>query len=464
MTRINFIRSHAVEKTLFTRTTSTNQILKNVIACLDNQKPAVHHTGVVNRSWPSTSVSVEAADVRQFRFSQPKLPSSQAPKANLRHVLVSGTAVAAVAAGVSGPQRNYSRAVVIFLCIATVSISSGCELSNAIPPVGKTAVVKPAADEDVAVRKVLHHDFGFVYPGEPVKHSFVLKNDLSETLRFQGLRLTCGCTSAGEVPRVIEPGEFGEVEISFKPGSIEGEVRKSVFLDIVHGGVVELVFDAVVRKRIRLIPERIDERCVLGTCDLEYSVIIENWTDEELGDLIVVNSADWLECSVTKLKLPSPHLKSKPTEAWKMVVQGRNQLKIGNYRAILRGSAIGKSNQFDFPVFLTVLNPIRAVPDRMFFGEVEAKSEVQKSVRILLDSTHFPIPESRPVLEVESRSASLKCTLRRDIADKWELNCAIRVADPGVFRGSAIISVVGNPAIFLEIPVVANVVNGKRDR
>ena len=77
-------------------------------------------------------------------------PSSQAPKllGAFRLFRVRGMALAA---GVSGTQRNCSLAVAIFLGIASVSFSSGCELSNAIPPVGKTAVDTAHVEIDAGV-------------------------------------------------------------------------------------------------------------------------------------------------------------------------------------------------------------------------------------------------------------------------------------------------------------------------
>ena len=103
--------------------------------------------------WPSSSVTEEAADARQFfefATQAPKLPSSQAPKlfATRRLFRVSGTALAA---GVSATPRRSSLPIAIFLGIASLLFSSGCGVSNATSSVGKTEVDAAALEIDAGV-------------------------------------------------------------------------------------------------------------------------------------------------------------------------------------------------------------------------------------------------------------------------------------------------------------------------
>jgi hypothetical protein len=50
------------------------------------------------------------------------------------------------------------------------------------------------------------HDFGVVPRGQQLTHYFRIANPTNKTLRITGVRVSCGCTSATALERVIPPG------------------------------------------------------------------------------------------------------------------------------------------------------------------------------------------------------------------------------------------------------------------
>ena len=59
------------------------------------------------------------------------------------------------------------------------------------------------------------HDFGVIYQGERVPHSFKFSNQGEHPLTVTKVRSSCGCTAALASSREIAPGESGEIQANF---------------------------------------------------------------------------------------------------------------------------------------------------------------------------------------------------------------------------------------------------------
>lgn len=72
-------------------------------------------------------------------------------------------------------------------------------------------------------------DFGDIYQGEKVEHTFMLINQGSEPLVITNVQVTCGCTTPKGWPRdPIAPGEKAEILISFNSTGKFGRQNKVV--------------------------------------------------------------------------------------------------------------------------------------------------------------------------------------------------------------------------------------------
>jgi hypothetical protein len=60
------------------------------------------------------------------------------------------------------------------------------------------------------------HDFGDIFQGEKVEHTFKFTNTGSEPLVITNVEVTCGCTTPKGWPRdPINPGGKGEITVQF---------------------------------------------------------------------------------------------------------------------------------------------------------------------------------------------------------------------------------------------------------
>lgn len=74
----------------------------------------------------------------------------------------------------------------------------------------------------------LVHDFGKVKANEPLRYDFVFTNTGAATLELTDVRPGCGCTTAGQWDRKVEPGKTGKIPIQFNPGAASGTIAKSI--------------------------------------------------------------------------------------------------------------------------------------------------------------------------------------------------------------------------------------------
>jgi len=71
-------------------------------------------------------------------------------------------------------------------------------------------------------------DFGKVEAGELIKHTFFFTNTGNQILEVREVRPSCGCTTAGEWDKQVEPGKYGKIPIQYNSAGNGGAVHKSV--------------------------------------------------------------------------------------------------------------------------------------------------------------------------------------------------------------------------------------------
>jgi hypothetical protein len=73
------------------------------------------------------------------------------------------------------------------------------------------------------------HDFGDIYQGDKVDHTFYFTNTGNEPLIITNVQVSCGCTTPKGWPRdPIPPGGKGELTLSFNSAGKMGKQQKPV--------------------------------------------------------------------------------------------------------------------------------------------------------------------------------------------------------------------------------------------
>jgi hypothetical protein len=71
------------------------------------------------------------------------------------------------------------------------------------------------------------YDFGKIKQGEVAKHSYVFTNTGNATLEILLVKPGCGCTTAGDWDKKVEPGKTGSIPLQFNSTGFGGTVSKS---------------------------------------------------------------------------------------------------------------------------------------------------------------------------------------------------------------------------------------------
>ena len=72
------------------------------------------------------------------------------------------------------------------------------------------------------------YDFGRVKAGEPVKYTYVFTNTGDRLLIINAVQPGCGCTTAGDWTKQVEPGKTGSIPIQFNTADYNGMVVKQM--------------------------------------------------------------------------------------------------------------------------------------------------------------------------------------------------------------------------------------------
>jgi hypothetical protein len=67
-----------------------------------------------------------------------------------------------------------------------------------------------------------------VKAGDPVKYTYYFTNTGNALLEVTDVRPSCGCTTAGEWTKKVEPGQTGSIPIQFNSANYSGQVFKTI--------------------------------------------------------------------------------------------------------------------------------------------------------------------------------------------------------------------------------------------
>lgn len=142
----------------------------------------------------------------------------------------------------------------------------------------------PLSDKVKAVFDEMTHDFGDVWAGPPLKHTFKVKNDGTEPLEIRAVKPSCGCTLAGEFTKVVKPGETGEIPLSLKSEALHDKFNKTVTVTTNEkdNATVKLTLVGTAKQKVEMSPSSISFGSVRFNDVIEKTVELKNNTDKPL--------------------------------------------------------------------------------------------------------------------------------------------------------------------------------------
>jgi hypothetical protein len=97
-------------------------------------------------------------------------------------------------------------------------------------PVLATAATNGAKGAHIVFETPVY-EFGRAKSGDPIKHTFIFTNTGDQVLEIKNVRPGCGCTTAGEWTKTVEPNKTGSIPIQVNTANFNGPVTKPVNVD-----------------------------------------------------------------------------------------------------------------------------------------------------------------------------------------------------------------------------------------
>lgn len=193
-----------------------------------------------------------------------------------------------------------------------------------VPPGTPRPVIK--AIEDV-------HDFGTLWVGPKLQHTFKIRNDGKAILKIKRVKPACGCTIAGTYPRTLQPGEVGEFPFSIASQKLHGRFEKAVTIttnDPVTPNL-RLRLRGVVKRYLDLAPASVQFPKLFGGEPSQREVTITNNTEQPLELTLDKSPGKGFDIQITPVK---------PGQVYKITVIAKPPFEPGVFRKV----AVFKTN------------------------------------------------------------------------------------------------------------------------
>ncbi len=75
------------------------------------------------------------------------------------------------------------------------------------------------------------HEFGEVWKGDNIEHTFIIENTGTELLKISKVKPSCGCTLTGAYDKEIPPGGKGKIPVRISTKKLRSKITKNVTVD-----------------------------------------------------------------------------------------------------------------------------------------------------------------------------------------------------------------------------------------
>jgi len=228
------------------------------------------------------------------------------------------------------------------------------------------------------------YDFGKTKAGDPIKHIFYFTNVGDATLELGNVRPGCGCTTAGEWTKKVEPGQTGSIPIQVATVNFNGPVVKTVNVDSNDKGTPSTVLQikGTIWRPIEVNPQMAYFNVVADSPAGASSIVkIVNNTDEPMT----------LSEPEVNNKSFSTELKTvQPNKEFQLIVKADGPLKPGS----LQGQITIKTSSTNMPVinvtaFANVQPVITLTPPQITLPGGPLANQTKPTVTIMVNGTNL---------------------------------------------------------------------------
>jgi hypothetical protein len=278
-------------------------------------------------------------------------------------------------------------------------------LGAALAVAGGTAAAEPRALVEETV-----HDFGVVARGQTVRHVFVLRNDGSERLVVERVKMTDSALSA-RAPKSVVGGADGRVTLELDTEHVRGPVAAAALLytNSTLTPVVSFELAGIVEWPIDIRPQAVAFLSAFEGERTATTLTVVNNREEPLVVAGLVPSSECIQASLETVREGREYALAIAAAAG--TPPGRYEESV----AVLAGT--DGADRVIVPVHLLVKRALHAGPDRLDFGTVRL-ARVQQDARVAASLSQSVFISSAGLdgfeVEVESLSPAVRVDVTPD--------------------------------------------------
>lgn len=336
-------------------------------------------------------------------------------------VLLGAPLLAALLCGVSSAQSGGG----------TLQVPGFSDSGDSLTSMTSGASSKPAS---VSVAQP-SYDFGVVFQGAQVKHTFELINKGPGTLTIGSVQTSCGCTVAQPTRHQVQPGESSDIAAVFETSSDKGPAQRMITVhtnDPQHKEVI-LTIKGDVKVKVDAAP-----------VPLVFTGVKHG--TEATRDILVTDMVNRAPFKINSISSSNPNLRveerprtdGKPGAILRVTLL--KSAPAGPFADQIRVAT--SESPLNLPVFATIVGDINVNPAQVSFGIVKDKASVVRyarltnvadhPVKVLAVTTNNPRVSASAQPITPGKEYKLVVELQRD-APRGTLRgaVAIKTDDPG---------------------------------
>jgi thiol-disulfide isomerase/thioredoxin len=217
------------------------------------------------------------------------------------------------------------------------------------------------------------HDFGEVWQGDALKHTFEIRNGGDAPLRIVRVKPACGCTVAGKYPKEIAPGESGAFPFQLNTKRLAGKFTKSIAVTTndTKSAQTRLLLTGEVKQHVDVAPRLAQFGRVKPDSVITRKITLTNNTSEPLK--LLVDPTQDLKCFKAQVE------ELVPGKKFELNVTAAPPFQTGINRINLRlATGIKQQEKLEITCIATLPKRIEMRPDKIQVPEVTRSETVRK--------------------------------------------------------------------------------------
>jgi hypothetical protein len=225
------------------------------------------------------------------------------------------------------------------------------------------------------------YNFGKVYAGTTVSHTFRLKNAGTAPLTISAVRTSCGCTAARPTKNQVLPGEESDIAVSFDTHAEHGPATRTitVFTNDPSHQQLQLTMRGDVKVQVEPSPSLvIFDRVKRGTEQSQQVTLMDEMPDRTFRVIGVTNASPYIKVS----SKAAPGAKA----AALLTITLLNTAPAGQMSDLVKVNT--NRVPVEIPISGTILGDINVSPPQVSFGIVPHHATALRFVRLTNSGSH----------------------------------------------------------------------------